>query len=530
MRIIYRSAVILLASLLCLTLASPALASTEPAPDLFVQTEPAEASKEAEETALPTSGDASGEQPDADMEQAAETEDVFTAAPSTDGAVLPNAFLSARILRFLTGTLPASELPELPADENGMLQVTAAEAAAYLPAGGGETPVDPDPPDDPPVEPEAKPLKIGLLVHETGWFSGVDRPLISEFNAMVDYINGSGGWQVGNTVYTLEPVFADGQSDDAALRAAAMSLVDAGVKFVVETNDFWAFTCADVFENAGVLHASTYCASNNIPYLTPDNPLAFTGSNGSIGDWETCLAALKEHYPFVRTVAYVNDDNGSTDETYALLEEMAAKNGLKMIGQVIYPGDTVDYTAYAAMVASTGADAFIGSGSPDAYGALLKALRAQGSDMVMACAQGKPVSMIMEYAGLGACNNGFTLGASHRMSDAELNTGIYNALVEIVREKYGDEAADTFDGAAANTLYIILQMMKRAGSVESADVAAAWEAGGEVETIYGTGTIGGTATYGVANHAVCHPRPVSLMDPDAEYGWRFAGWSCGDLP
>ena len=32
-------------------------------------------------------------------------------------------------------------------------------------------------------------LKIGLLVHQTGWFAGVDTPNFNEFNAMIDYVN-----------------------------------------------------------------------------------------------------------------------------------------------------------------------------------------------------------------------------------------------------------------------------------------------------------------------------------------------------
>ena len=71
-------------------------------------------------------------------------------------------------------------------------------------------------------------LKIGLLVHTTGWFAAVDTPNYNEFTALVDYINNDlGGWTVGDTTYTIEPVYADGQSDYPALRTAAMSLVDA---------------------------------------------------------------------------------------------------------------------------------------------------------------------------------------------------------------------------------------------------------------------------------------------------------------
>ena len=73
-------------------------------------------------------------------------------------------------------------------------------------------------------------------------------------------------------------------------------------------------------------------------------------------------------------------------------------------------------------------------------------------------------------------------------------------------------------------------MMQRAGSVDPRDVAAAWEEGGEIDSLYGPATIGGTETYGVGNHAVGTPKAVSLMNPDAEDGWEFAGWIAVDIP
>ena len=413
-----------------------------------------------------------------------------------------------------TGAAPApaaAPAEEAPAEEAPAEEAPAEEAPALEGADLSEIPEG------------AETLKIGLMVHTTGWFAGVDTPNFIEFNSMIDYVNENGGWEVGGTTYYLEPVFVDGQSDYPALRNAAMSLADAGVKFVVETNDFWVNSCADVFEDEGIFHASAYCIG--VPdYIIPDNPLAFTGSNGATGDLRACLTILQEYYPDVKTVAFVNDDNGGTDATYAVLEAIAPEYGLEMIGQVIYPGDTTDYSSYAQTLVDTGADAFVGNGSPDAYGAILKAVRALGNEMVMACAQCKPVSMVMEYAGADASYNGFTIGASTRAEDASANTQMFNDLVAVERAKYGDDAVSTFDGAAANTLYIMLQMMKKAGSVDPADVAAAWEEGGDIDTLYGPGSIGGSETYGVENHAVSHPRPLAQMNPDAEGGWEFTGW------
>mgnify|MGYP001233511778 CR=1 FL=1 len=230
-------------------------------------------------------------------------------------------------------------------------------------------------------------LKIGLLVHQTGWFAGVDTPNYNEFNAMVQYVNEDlGGWTVGDTTYTLEAVCVDGQSDYPALRTAALSLVDAGVDFVVETNDFWVNSCADVFEDEGIMHVSAYCVLAP-DYITPDNKMAFTGSNGTGGDYATAFAALDKYYPEVESVILANDDNGLDETMISLMQKYAEPYGIEVKGMVIYPGDTTDYTSYAQQLVDSGADAFLGNGSPDAYGALLKAVRALGSDMVCACAQ-----------------------------------------------------------------------------------------------------------------------------------------------
>ena len=395
----------------------------------------------------------------------------------------------------------------------------------------GEQPNQPNQPDQSQSNPEESnaptktdTLKIGLLVHTTGWFAAVDTPNYNEFNAMVQYINNNGGWVVGDTAYTLEAVCVDGASDYAALNTAALSLVDAGVDFVVETNDFWVNSVANVFEEEGIMHVSAYCVLAP-GYITPEYTMSFTGGNGAAGDYSTAFAALAEHYPHVKTVVMCENDNGNIDITFPVVKAAAAEYGITVLEEpIIYPGDTTDYTTVANQLVATGADAFLGAGAPDAYGAILKAVRAMGSDMVCACCQGKPATTLMEYAGAEASSNAFTLGPSTRESDKDQNTDILNAVVAQVAEMYGAETAATFDGAAANCLYILLQMMQRSGSVDPEVVAAEWAKGGTVDTIYGNGIIGGEATYGVPNHAVGSPRSVSIIDPKAEGGWYFAGW------
>ena len=374
-------------------------------------------------------------------------------------------------------------------------------------------------------------LKVGLLIHQTGWFSAVDLTNYYEFNAMTAYINENlGGWKVGDTTYMLEAVIVDGQSDPDAIRTAAIALVDAGVKFVAETNDFWVIANNDVFEDAGVLHSCNY--PTFVPgYIDPSNPMTFTTSNGSVGDYAAAFEVLHRVYPDVRTVVFAENDNGVNMPLFEVAKGYAAGYGIELIdGYVMYAGDTTDFSAVALQIVQSGADCFMGNGTPDAYGAILKEVRALGSDAVMACVQGKPVSMVMQYVPESARYNGFTLAPSTKESDRSQNTEILNGVVEKVRELFGDEQASNFDGAACNNLWVMLQFMKQAGSVDPRAVAQAWENSTTVETIFGIGTLGGLQTYGVANHAVANPKPVSIIDPDDPDGWRFWGWVTAPIP
>ena len=410
-------------------------------------------------------------------------------------------------------------------------------------SGDKETPPQEEKPTDaPPVEEapdetdeggEAKTetLKIGALLHQTGWFATVDMNNYYEFNAMVAYINEElGGWKVGDTTYMLEAVHADGQSDPEALRTAAISLADAGVDFVVTTNDFWVIACQDVFEEAGVLQSCAYPVY--VPgYFSPDNPLTFTASNGVVGDYIAAFPFIAEHYPQVKTVIFCNDDNGTNEVIFNMMREIAAGYGIEVLKDyIMYAGDTTDFSSVALQIVESGADCFMGNGSPDAYGAILKEVRALGSDQVCACVQGKPATVLMEYAGPDACYNAFTVAASTAEVDRVMNNEIFNGVVDKVRELYGDETAASFDGAACNNLYVILQAIQKAGSIDPEKVAETWESMGTVDTIFGTGKLGGEETYGIANHAVAHPKPISVIDPEAEGGWYFWGWVPVEIP
>ena len=108
-------------------------------------------------------------------------------------------------------------------------------------------------------------LKIGALLNTTGWFASIDYNNQIEMQTLCDYINEQGGLDVGGTKYQLELVVEDGGSDAEGIRSAAQRLVDAGVKYVMETNDFWVEGAIDIFENAGVMNVMAQAGLGGSP-------------------------------------------------------------------------------------------------------------------------------------------------------------------------------------------------------------------------------------------------------------------------
>lgn len=367
-------------------------------------------------------------------------------------------------------------------------------------------------------------LKIGSLAHTTGWFAAIDLNNTYEIDSYVKIINEEGGVVIGDTTYTIELTQADAASSNEGVRAGAIALADAGCEYVIETNDFWVVNCQDVFEGDGIFHISAYCVG--FPgYLGPDFPYAFTGANGTYGDFRAAMMAIKENYPDVKSLVLCNDDNGGLPGMQHVLEVLGEEMGIDVLDDYIpYTGDTIDMTSIATKLVASGADCAFTSGSLATVGGVLKEIRNQGSDMVVAASIGQPAQALMRISGEDAADRAFTIG---NPLTAEDNTEIWSKLYNRVVADYGAEVAATFTGNYANCLHEILDVMKKCGSVDVDTVKAAWEASETVDTLYGPGILGGDTLYGINNHAVANVTPVSML---VKGKVEFKGWLEVEIP
>jgi ABC-type branched-subunit amino acid transport system substrate-binding protein len=244
---------------------------------------------------------------------------------------------------------------------------------------------------------------------------------------------------------------------------------------------------------------------------------AYTFYNAAPAQFAAALQYVKDTYPDATKVVYACDDNGSNAEQAALVESVCQELGLEYVdAPVVFDAESTDFSAVALQIMQSGADVFIGNGDVTNTGSILKEIRNNGSDMVCAGVLGANASMMADAAGMNDLSRAFTMGSD--LDNPEHNTDIFNEVYNLFKEEYGEDTASSWCGASINNMYVLLQLMQGAGSVDVDEVRAYYDTLTTVETLFGTGTIGGQETFG-CNHVVANPNPISvLVDGEVQYG------------
>ncbi len=370
-------------------------------------------------------------------------------------------------------------------------------------ANEAEAPAEEAPASEAPaVEASGNVLKIGALLNTTGWFAAIDYNNQIEMETLCKYYNDQGGIDIGGTKYTLELVVEDGGSDAEGIRSAAQRLVDAGIDYVLETNDFWVEGAIDIFEQAGVMNIM---AQNNMNHgvINADTQYSYSFSNACTSQYYAAMKVVKENYPEVTKVVYACDDNGVNAEQAALVKSGCEAFGLEYVdAPVVYDGETTDFAAIAMKIIASGADCVTGNGTPDNIASIIKEIRAAGSDMIYAAPITMGPGVFIAGSGINDLSGAFTFGSD--IATPEHNTDDFNTIYKMFVENYGEDAATGWNGAGLDNFYTLLKIMQGAGSIDVEAVRSYYDTMESVETLFGTGVKGGMETFG-NEHVITHP-------------------------
>ena len=362
---------------------------------------------------------------------------------------------------------------------------------------------------------EAKTYKIGFLAGLTGFGSASLKVCWEGAQLAQDWINDQGGITVDGQQYLIELIAEDTKGTaDGTVAAATKLIYDYDLKFIAGTvMPYIVEAAGTVTEPAGVLRSLLYNCGMPSEY-GPTTPYTFLSHNASVEGSISGLTYLTEAYPEVKTIVIVIPDDGSIPYLGPIVKRNAEERGLTVLGDFIgWPHDIVDFAPIATKALARDPDAIcMMNGWPACTGSILKAAREQGYTKPVFGCNYDPAHDIREVAGVEASTNFFIHGLTP--GDPAM-TPMVNEISTLAEAKFGVARPLHFLGF--NGVWCLTQAIEAAQSFEPDVVRDTWEKMETMETVYGTGRMGGLETYGI-KHTVCHPIAIhGLVDGEVKH-------------
>jgi branched-chain amino acid transport system substrate-binding protein len=353
----------------------------------------------------------------------------------------------------------------------------------------------------------AKTLKIGIMVDLTGGMSVAGIPQLTGAKLWQDWYNSKGGMTINGQKYIIELVSADSKTSPDGATSAATDLVEKqGIKFVVGgLPTFEIVTEGAVTEQNKVLRAIFY-GSGNDKEMNAQTPYTFRTYQGILDPVEEVAKFMHDQYPNVKNVALSAPDDGAAQVVFAAQKKALTALGMQIVGSETFTMDTQDFNPFATKLLSYKPEAiFQGSGNTNMQGGIFKGVRQMGFKGPFVTSGPVPITDILAVAGKDLADGFYGTSIIEDNSISSTAKDVY----KLIKDKKVD-ATFTDVATAWDSLWCMCQAIEKAQSLDPTVVAKTWEKMDKIETCFGTGKMGGQATYGV-NHVVVRPIPISQL-------------------
>jgi branched-chain amino acid transport system substrate-binding protein len=342
--------------------------------------------------------------------------------------------------------------------------------------------------------------------------------------AAADWINDGGGLTINGETYIIEIVAEDnGATAEGSVEVANKLVYDHQVKFILSTA-LSPFVPGEVSvtEPAGVLYMFN-CATGLPTDLGPDKPLTFAGSVLT-GTLSGCLDYLLEAYPQVNKFAFVYPEDPSlvwlTDN---VIKPEVESRGMTLVAAESYPLGTVDFYPVLTKVIAAGPDAMECMGMATWLGGMLKQGRELGFEGPIFSHTDVTDPVVVRDVATSALATDAFVGTPY--VESPMMPAMVEEIAEIMSAQFQEELREEHI-RGWELLWVLVQAIEKAQSLDTTEVAQAFETLESFDTPFGTGTMGGLETFGV-NHVVLSPQAVSkIMNGEVEQ----VKWFVPDIP
>ena len=351
---------------------------------------------------------------------------------------------------------------------------------------------------------ESKTLNIGAVDSLTGWMAAGENPTHEGSVLAAGWINDKGGITVKGVKYKIKLITEDAKSSPEGMAAACTKLVEKNkVKFIIGgVNGVMNIAASSVTEPAGVLRLANYNTVNR-DEIGSKVPLSFF-SNTTIQGMRPQLTYLKEKYPQAKKLALSSPGDQEGQYRAMYLKPIAEALGLTVVHSGEWPGETVDFTPIMQKALAFDPDAIVFmDGWAYHVGAQIKAARAVGFKGPVLSTDSEIVTEVLQITGADVGEGYFA--CAWEMYSPEMPALVKKELIPRASGKLG--RLNQWQVWGWNTLWILVQMIESAQSLDPAVVAKHFRTMKTVQTIFGKGVIGGEKTFGI-NCVVGPPQAI----------------------
>lgn len=351
-------------------------------------------------------------------------------------------------------------------------------------------------------------LKIGVSTELTGAMSEAYLPYYRGILAAADWINDGDGLTINGEKYSIEIVAEDNEATaEGSVEVANKLVYDHKVDFILSTA-LSPFVPGEVSvtEEAGVLYIFN-CATGMPTDLGPDKPLTFAGSVLT-ETLPACLDYMLDTYPQVSNFAFIYPEDPSliwlTDN---VIKPEVEDRGLTLVAAESYPLGTVDFYPVLTKVIAEGPDAIECMGMASWLGGMLKQARELGFEgPIFSHTDVTDPSVVRDVATSTLATDAF-VGTPY--VESPMMPAMVDEIADIMSADFG-EALREEHIRGWEMLWVLVQAIEKAQSLDPVVVAQAFETLGTFDTPFGTGKMGGLQTFGV-NHVVLAPQAISKI-------------------
>ena len=353
---------------------------------------------------------------------------------------------------------------------------------------------------------EVKTLKIGDVGSLTGWMAAGEKPSAEGANLAAGWINDKGGITVKGVKYKIQLINEDAKSSPEGMASACTKLVEKDkVKFIIGgVNTVMNIAASSITEPAGVLRLSNYNLVNP-DEIGPKLPLTFY-ANSTIQGMRPQLTYVKEIRPELKKLALTNPGDNQGPYRTKYLTPIAEELGFTIVFNGDWPGETVDFTPFVQKALASNPEALVYTdGWAYHSAAQTKAARALGFKGIILITSPHIVSEVMQITGPEVAEGFFS--CAWDIFSPEMTPIIKKEVIPRASAKLGH--INQWHAWGWNTLWNLTQMIESAQSIDPVVVAKHFRTMKTVETVWGTGKIGGQKTFGI-NCVVCPPQAIFI--------------------